>query len=177
MYRKESISSVLIGIMVLLFAAVNLPAQIAAGGNYRLEQATIANGGGSSSGVGYAISGTSGQNAVGADPGGGIYAVRNGFWTGLLAPTAAGVSISGRVLGPAGEGLRNVRVVLNGGPLTSPRTVLTNSFGNFSFEGVGAGEFYVVTVVSKRYGFGQPSQSAWVTENITDMIFTSAWEN
>lgn len=74
-------------------------------------------------------------------------------WTaGSLAPTAAGVPVSGRVMTASGSGLRGAAVVLDDGN-GNVRTALTSSFGYYSFDNVEAGRSYTVTVQSKRYQF------------------------
>ena len=83
-------------------------------------------------------------------------------------PTAAPVSISGRVLAPNGAGLRNAQVVLtdeNG----ATRTANTTSFGYYHFDGVSSGQSMVVSVNSKRYTFN--TQIVSVQDNISDMNF------
>lgn len=66
--------------------------------------------------------------------------------------TAAGVSVSGRVLMSAGNGLRNATVTLTD-PRGVSRTALSSAFGYFHFDDVQAGETYVVSVTSKRFHF------------------------
>jgi hypothetical protein len=164
----------------LFLSSAPVSAQIAAGGAYTLEQAVVANGGGTSGDAGnaYKIEGTSGQNAAGTYGLGGVYALRGGFWAGNpLAPTAAGASLSGRVAGIKGEGLRNITVVLSGGTLLVPRTARTNSFGNFTFEDVEVGHVYTISVQSKKYGFSQDSHILSVVDRVADIIFQAAWEN
>lgn len=160
-----------------LVLSATASAQIATGAAYALEQAVIANGAGNSGAGSYAVEGTAGQAAAGANPAGGAYAMRGGFWNPLLGPSAASVSVSGRVLREDGLGIRNVRVTINGNSLTSPRTALTSSFGYFTFEDIEAGQSYVITVVSKRYGFANPNQLISVTDSITDLIFAASWQN
>ena len=89
------------------------------------------------------------------------------------APTAAEVSLSGRVSNANGRGIRNIRVVITGGNLSEPRTALTSSFGYFSFDGLRAGETYVVTVSGKRYRFANPMRVITLNDNFTDVDFTS----
>lgn len=81
-------------------------------------------------------------------------------------PTAASVTISGRVTIPSGKGLARARVTLtdsNG----ETRTALTNFFGYFYFADVSAGETYFFNVVSKSYSFSP--QSITVNEDISDL--------
>lgn len=84
-------------------------------------------------------------------------------------PTAAGVSISGRV-SVGGRGLTNAVVYLtdqNG----ETRAARTSTFGYFRFEDVAAGETYIVQVVSKRYFF--TPQVLSVSEDITNLTLTA----
>ena len=160
-----------------LVLSASASAQIASGGIYGLEQAVVANGGGNSAGGFYAVEGTSGQSAAGTNSTGAPYAVRGGFWNPLLGPTAANASVSGRVVTAAGNGIRNVRVTLAGGSLTTPRTATTSSFGYFAFDDIEVGHTYVIAVVSKRFGFATPTQAVSVMDNVSDVTFIAAWEN
>jgi hypothetical protein len=78
--------------------------------------------------------------------------ITGGWGIELLAPTAAGVELSGRVMTPDGRGLRNARVRLTGED-GATRTAITGSFGYYRFEDVATGETYVMSVASKRYSF------------------------
>lgn len=69
-----------------------------------------------------------------------------------LVPTAAAVSVSGRITSPFGSGINRARVILtdsNG----ETRTAFTNPFGYFRFENVSAGETYVFDVKAKHNSF------------------------
>ena len=70
----------------------------------------------------------------------------------LVAPTAAPVTISGRVLTNLGRGIANARVAItdqNG----DVRTARTNSFGYYRFDDVAAGQTYIFNVTHKSYQF------------------------
>jgi len=69
-----------------------------------------------------------------------------------LAPTAAYATISGRILGRDGSGLRNavVNVVDQAGTV---RTVSTNAFGYYRLGGISAGKSYLVWIAAKQYRF------------------------
>lgn len=164
-------------VLTLVLLVSNAAAQISTGGSYTLDQAAIAGGGGTSGGGSYGVSGTAAQPAAGTDQTGGAYTLKGGFWSAFLAPSAAGVAVSGRVTQSSGIGLRNVRVTLNGGPLTTPRIAITSSLGYFTFDDVEVGETYVISVSSKQYGFGQPTQIISVVDNVTDLTFVSTWQN
>lgn len=68
------------------------------------------------------------------------------------APTAASVSISGRVSLGDGRGLTNAVVYLTD-QQGNTRAARTSLNGNFQFDDVAAGETYIVQVISKRYFF------------------------
>jgi hypothetical protein len=90
----------------------------------------------------------------------------------ISAPTAASVSISGRVLTAAvenGRGLRNATVYLtkaNGETLTRQ----TSSFGYYRFDDIEAGQTVTISVVAKRYQFSP--QVVNVTEELTALNFS-----
>ena len=87
----------------------------------------------------------------------------------LLAPTAANVSISGKVSTNSGSGIRNAIVNISGSNGFS-RTVRTNTFGYYNFPDVQAGENYVVSVSSKSYVF--TPRVVNVSDSLTDIDFT-----
>lgn len=93
------------------------------------------------------------------------------FTLNISSPTAAAVSIRGRVLTPGGSGLRNALVTLTDANGNS-RTVLTGLRGTFNFTETRAGETYIVSVNSKRYTF-QP-QVVTAVSDITDLSFVGA---
>jgi hypothetical protein len=164
-----------IAMVVLILAASTAFGQVVSGGSYVLERTVTAGGGGASLGGDYKIEGTAGQHAAGTTSFGGVYSTRSGFWANTLAPTAATISISGRVLTLNGLGLTNAQVTLQGGRLTSPRISLTGGFGYFSFDGIEAGQTYVITVTSKRFGFAQSSQTVSAVDDVTDIDFQAGW--
>ena len=158
--------------------AHNAVAQIATGGNYTLTQTAIANGGasgnGASNGGNYSLEGTIGQAAAGTNQQNASYKFQPGFWTAqpTFAPTAADVSVSGRVLTADGRGIRNVSVTMvesNG----ESRTVISSQFGYFRFYNVAAGETYIFSVRGKRYTFSQPTLVRSIMEDTDDLIFTA----
>jgi hypothetical protein len=98
----------------------------------------------------------------------------NGGWQLEFLPlTAAGVSLSGRVTTADDRGIRNAKVVITGNSLDRPVIATTGSFGYFSFDGLTAGQTYVVTVNSKRYNFTLPSRVVTLVDNLTDVNFVA----
>ena len=157
---------------ITLSLALAAKAQVAQGGTYKLEQAVIAGGGGTSAdGAGniYSITGAIGQAVAGDSSGNAPFTVNSGFFTPQsLAPTAASVSIKGRILTPDGRGLMNARIVLTDMQGNS-RTVSSGAFGYFRFAEVEAGETYILAAISKRYKFAPQVLS--VSEDIDDISF------
>lgn len=69
-----------------------------------------------------------------------------------LIPSASNVTVSGQVLDQLGQPLSNVRVALTD-IHGATRTVLTSSFGYYSFNEVESGQVYVISAASKRHTF------------------------
>lgn len=87
----------------------------------------------------------------------------------LAAPTAAAVSVSGRVTTGAGIGIGSASVTI-AGQNGSPRTVRTNPFGYFRFDDVSAGQSYLLSVSAKRYRFAP--RTITVGDDLTGVDFT-----
>lgn len=89
-------------------------------------------------------------------------------FTPVLAPTAANISVSGRVMKPNGTGLgrATVRLTDSDGGI---RTSRTNSFGNFRFDDIEAGRYYVVSVSAKQYVFAP--QVIQADDTIENLVF------
>jgi hypothetical protein len=74
-------------------------------------------------------------------------------WTlAQASPTAAGVSVGGRIFAGKGRGLANATVYLTDSQ-GNTRLTRTNSFGYYRFDDVAAGQTVIVSVASKRYQF------------------------
>lgn len=90
-----------------------------------------------------------------------------------LAPTAASVSVSGRVRSANGHGVRNVRLTLTA-PDGTIRTARTSTFGYYAFLGVEVGHTYVLEITSsKRYTFANPTRVFGLQDTLTDIDFTA----
>lgn len=85
-----------------------------------------------------------------------------------VTPTAASVSIAGRVLTTSGHGLSKASVYLTDAA-GNTRAAKTNPFGYYRFEGVQAGQTVTLVVVSKRYQFD--AQSLNVNEEMNGVDF------
>jgi len=67
----------------------------------------------------------------------------------LVSPTAAGVSVEGRITDPSGRPVRNAVVVLSGDS-EFQITALTNAFGYFNFFDVPTGATYLISAETKN---------------------------
>lgn len=158
--------------IVLFTAHLSTSAQIASGGPYVLQQTVIAGGGGEAVAGSYAVEMTQGQAIAGTTSQGGAYSVMGGFWArSPLGPTSANASIRGRVVRKGGSGLSNVILTLSGGPLTSPYTAVTRSFGYFKIESIPVGYFYILTVRHKRYSFAPDTYAFSLYDEINNIEF------
>ena len=89
----------------------------------------------------------------------------------LFAPTAANVSVAGRVLSANGMGIARAIVTLTSSATGETRTVQTNSFGAYEFADVPSGAIYVVSVTSRRYTFPVSSQVINLSDSLTELDF------
>ncbi len=152
----------------MLFCAPGAFAQ--SGGAYEITQFVIATGNRSSGGT-FAVENTGGQPFAGGFLQNSPYALYIGFWTPpALAPTAARVTVGGRVTTQNGQGIRNVLMTLtdsNG----AIRTTQTTTFGFYRFTEVRVGETYLLTISSKRFIFGNQTRILNVAEELSDLDF------
>jgi hypothetical protein len=143
------------------------------GGNFAVTQSVVAGGGNQgAAGGAFAADNTVGQILAGTNSAGGIFSIGGGFWAVPLAPSAAQVSIGGRVLTANGLGIRNVQIILTA-PNGETRTATTSTFGHYRFESVAVGETYILTVAAKKFRFAQPTIVRSIVEEIGDLDFVA----
>lgn len=122
--------------------------------------------------IGYGIALDSIGRAVVVGESGGLFGVTRIL--GNLSPTAATVSVSGRVLTPAGRSLMNATVLLTDGS-GNTRATQTSAFGYYRFDEVEAGQSYILSVRSKRYQFNPQVLS--VSEDTEQLNFVAGQSN
>jgi serine protease AprX len=88
-----------------------------------------------------------------------------------LAPTAAGAIVSGQVTTPNGLPLAGVTIQMNGETL---RKTITDSEGNYHFDGVDVNKFYTVTPERMNYSFSPENRSFSLVGNKADAVFTAS---
>ena len=90
----------------------------------------------------------------------------------IAPPTAANVTIGGRVTTVAGRGIGSVTITLtdsNG----NARTARTNPFGYYRFAEVAAGQTYVLTARGKQYSFSRATRTLNVNEDANNINFVA----
>lgn len=86
--------------------------------------------------------------------------------------TSAGSIVSGRVLSSEGTPLANQRITVIEADGTT-RSTVSNSFGNYQFEGLVSGRTYIFQIEGKKVQFQSNPQVIFVSENITDLNFVA----
>jgi hypothetical protein len=101
----------------------------------------------------------------------GITSLSESFTIAITTPTAANVSVGGRITDASGNAISRVRVsITNSGGIT--RTSVTNTFGFYDFEAVPVGETYIISVANKHYQFSPPTQIIVVNDTLGNIDFT-----
>jgi pimeloyl-ACP methyl ester carboxylesterase len=90
----------------------------------------------------------------------------------FFAPTAASVSVGGRVLSADGQSINRVVVTLTNSNGNLRQTV-TNSFGYYNFAEVVVGETYIISVRHLKYNFSPNSQIISLTDFAENINFTA----
>jgi len=90
-----------------------------------------------------------------------------------FAPTAASVSVGGRVVTAQGRGISNARISVTD-ESGNTRTVLSNPFGCYRFDELPVGQTYIFQAQSKRYQFINPIQVLSVNEEMNEVNFTAS---
>jgi subtilisin family serine protease len=85
-------------------------------------------------------------------------------------PTSASADVSGQITTPDGQPLAGVTVRMTG---ATTRKTITDSAGNYRFEGVNTSNFYTLTPARVNYTFNPDNRSFTLSGNKTDAIFTA----
>jgi YVTN family beta-propeller protein len=93
---------------------------------------------------------------------------------GEVGPTAAGVTVSGKVTTAQGRGIRNVMITMtdaNG----NERMTQTTAFGHYRFDDVSAGETVTLSAKARRFKFNQSSIVRTTNDSIADADFVGVY--
>jgi hypothetical protein len=124
-----------------------------------------------------------GQNPNGAwtlyvrNDGGGAFGASSvsaaGWGIQFIAPTAAPVSISGRVMTANGQGISGAVVTVTGGGLAEPMTARTGTFGYYTFDGIVPARVYIVSAESRRFTIANAVRSVSLTDTVAGLDFVA----
>ena len=95
------------------------------------------------------------------------------FTSEVLAPTAAGASVSGQVRDAHGLGLARVQLTLVSAATGETKTALTNAFGYYVLDGLDLNELYTLRVRHKRYNFAETQRTISLTDNLAEVDFVA----
>jgi len=87
-----------------------------------------------------------------------------------LSPTAAPVSLTGRLMTSDGRGIPNTTVTIAGGEL-GPRSTRTSLTGYYRFDGLESATTYVVSVQSRRYSFTNAARPVTLMDDLVSFDF------
>jgi hypothetical protein len=161
-----------IGLLLACAFPARFPAQTAE--TVDLSHNVLAGGGAPSTGGDFRVEGSVGQALAGTLSAGAQFRLHGGFWfPPPLAPTAATVSVSGRVINLRGGSVRRVRVVLTEAATGATRAAQTNPFGFFRFENVEVGRVYTVQAQSRNFHFTPDAHVFSLLEARDDLEFTA----
>jgi len=83
-----------------------------------------------------------------------------------FSPTAAPASVSGRVLDSFGNGIGGVRLSISDAQTGDTWSTISSPFGYYNIDGPEAGNFYVMTISSKRYSFADDTRTFTLNEDL-----------
>lgn len=91
-----------------------------------------------------------------------------------LTPTAANVSVDGRVVTSDGRGIGNTRITLTDVSTGESAQAISNPFGFYRFDEVPGGRIYLMTASSKRYVFEPDQRVIKVLDSMSDVDWTGS---
>lgn len=168
MNRDRKQSFLIVAVLIAIHAAT-FPAKAQSGGGFEITEAVVSGGGGSAAAGDTQLDATAGQAIATGPIGAGIFGLTSGFWNFIpLGPTAAHVSISGRVVDPSGTGVASAVLYMHTqeGDL---RITRSSSFGYFQFNDVAAGQAVLITVQARRYTYAP--RTVIVADDVIDIEF------
>lgn len=178
--KKDKFGILMLIVVALLIFALATAAQSQekiseelqlSGGVFTISKTVVAGGGAPLENQSIAVHGTNGQTLSGKTSTNGQFTLYSGFWTPENnAPTAASVTVGGRVTTADGRGIRNAHVTILHSSGES-RTTVTGAFGYYRFADVEAGASYIISVSSKRFSFFNAVQILNLTEERDDINF------
>lgn len=88
--------------------------------------------------------------------------------------TAANLSAAGKVTDAYGQPIARTRVSIQNTNNGEIQTAYTNTFGNYRFENLPAGDFYIISVYNKKYVFEQETQAFVLNDAVENVDFMAS---
>lgn len=92
-----------------------------------------------------------------------------------LGASAAKATISGRATMGDSRGVSGAILTLQNLSTGETRSVTSNSFGNYAFEDVEVGNFYMVSITHRRVRFAESSKFVDLSDNLAGFDFTGGF--
>ncbi|HEX2639046.1 MAG TPA: carboxypeptidase-like regulatory domain-containing protein, partial [Pyrinomonadaceae bacterium] len=92
----------------------------------------------------------------------------------VFGPTAANVTISGRIMDQGGQGIRGAIVAITDST-GKAKSAVSSTFGYYSFDEIATGQTYIIGVNSKRYQFTPKSITVNDQLSGVDFVAESPW--
>jgi len=97
------------------------------------------------------------------------------FTSDELAPSSADATVSGRVVSADGRGVRGISITLLDASTNTVRSVVTNTFGYYTFEKLPVTHYYVLTAVSTgRYPIRNNVQTFTLQDDLKATTFITS---
>lgn len=96
------------------------------------------------------------------------------FTNQFLGPSSAPASVSGRVSTAEGQAIGNARIAIHNANTGEVWVTYTNTFGYYRIEGLPIADFYIITVLHKRYLFLEASRGFTLEEDLVNVNFTAS---
>lgn len=148
------------------------PAEIvASGGSFALVKSVMAGGGTKKSGAAFEENGTTGQSIAGVKSSSGQFSLYSGFWTpDDFSPTAADLTVSGKIKTTDGAGIRNVKVTMQFATGES-REIFSDDTGFYQFTEISVGGICIISVSAKNFTFAESTKIIQPLSDVQDVDF------
>jgi len=91
-----------------------------------------------------------------------------------FVPTAAKVSVTGRVTDDFGDGLPRTTLTILNTHTSESRTTASHSFGFYRFDDLEVGNIYVISVQNKKYSFESDTHTFVLNDATENMDFKTS---
>jgi hypothetical protein len=93
----------------------------------------------------------------------------------LLQSSAAGVKVAGQAKLANSRGVGGAIVTIQDLGTGKTRSVTTNTFGNYTFDDLEIGSFYMITISHRRYRFPESSKFFTLDSDLTGIDFSGGF--